>query len=63
MWDAHVAITILRCSNSFIIREILIQIKTTEDFLGGPVVKNPPAGAEIMGLILGPGRCHMSRST
>ena len=29
------------------------------DFLGGPVVKNPPANAGDTGLIPGPGRFHM----
>ena len=29
------------------------------DFLGGPVVKNPPANAGDMGSIPGPGRSHM----
>ena len=29
------------------------------DFPGGPVVKNPPASAEDMGSIPGPGRFHM----
>ena len=29
------------------------------DFPEGPVVKNPPANAEDMGSIPGPGRCHM----
>ena len=29
------------------------------DFLGGPVVKNPPANAGNTGLVLGPGRSHM----
>ena len=32
------------------------------DFPGGAVVKNPPANAGDMGLILGPGRSHMPRS-
>ena len=34
-----------------------------EDFPGGAVGKNPPANAEDMGLILGPGRFHMLLST
>jgi len=29
------------------------------DFLGGPVVKNPPANVGDTGSIPGPGRCHM----
>ena len=29
------------------------------DFLGGPVVKNPPANVGDMGLIPGSGRFHM----
>ena len=32
------------------------------DFLGGAVVKNPPANAGDMGSSLGPGRSHMPRS-
>ena len=31
----------------------------SKDFLGTPVVKNPPAKAEDIGLIPGPGRSHM----
>ena len=30
-----------------------------EDFPGGPVVKNPPANAQDMGLIPDPGGFHM----
>ena len=30
-----------------------------QGFPGGPVVKNPPADAGDMGLISGPGRCHI----
>ncbi|XP_054944575.1 protein lin-52 homolog isoform X2 [Physeter macrocephalus] len=33
------------------------------DFSGSTVVKNPPANAEDMGLIPGPGRSHMLRSS
>ena len=34
--------------------------KTTGvDFSGGTVIKDPPANAGDMGLILGPGRSHM----
>ena len=29
------------------------------EFSGGPVIKNPPAGAGSMGLIPGQGRFHM----
>ena len=29
------------------------------EFPGGPVVKNPPANAGVMGPIHGPGRSHM----
>ena len=29
------------------------------DFPGGPVVKNPPTKAEVMGLIPGLGRFHV----
>ena len=36
-------------------------LKSTEDFPGGPVVKNPPADAGDMGSIPGPGRFHMPR--
>ena len=32
------------------------------DFPGGPVGKNPPASAEDMGSIPGPGRSPMPRS-
>lgn len=32
---------------------------TYRDFAGGPVVKNPSAKAEDMGLISEPGRSHM----
>ena len=32
------------------------------DFLGGTVVKNPPANAGDTGSIPGPGRSHMPRS-
>ena len=32
------------------------------DFLGGTVVKNPPANAGDMGLSPGPGRSHMLQS-
>ena len=31
------------------------------DFLGGPVVKNPPAKAGNMGSISSPGRFHMQQ--
>ena len=34
--------------------------KVQGDFPGGPVVKNPLANAEDMGLISGPVRSHMS---
>ena len=34
-------------------------ITPTKDFLGGPVVKNPPANAADMGSIPGLGRFHM----
>ena len=34
-----------------------------EDFPGGTVVKNPPANAGDTGLIPGPGRSHMPRSS
>ena len=33
--------------------------RDTEDFLGGPVVRNPPANAGDMDLIPGPGRFLM----
>ena len=33
--------------------------KTTVDFPGGPVVRNPPANAGDKGLIPGSGRFHM----
>ena len=33
-----------------------------QDFSGSPMVKNPPANAEDMGLIPGQGRSHMPQS-
>ena len=39
--------------------DIKYQIKSIMDFPGGPVVKNPPAKAEVTGLIPGLGRFHM----
>ena len=33
--------------------------KNIQDFPGGPVVKNPPADAEDMGLIADPGASHI----
>ena len=38
-------------------------IKSKRDFPGGAVVKNPPSNAGDTGLIPGPGRSHMPRST
>ena len=38
-------------------------IRTREDFLGGPGVKNPPANAGDMGLIPGAGSLHMLQSS
>ena len=44
-------------------REARVKVKETDpDFLGGAVVKNPPANAGHMGSIPGPGRSHMPRS-
>ena len=41
-------------------RETNIHIfKPVTGFLGGPVVKNPPAKAGDTGSILGPGRFHI----
>ena len=40
-----------------------LQEKARRDLPGGPVVKNPPANAGDTGLIPGPGRSHMPRST
>ena len=37
-------------------------VQQLEDFLGGPVVKNPPANAGDMGSIPGLRRFHMLRS-
>ena len=37
--------------------------KNVEGFLGGPVVKNPPASAGDTGSIPGPGRLHMPQSS
>ena len=39
--------------------ELKLKNKYSRDFPSGPVVKNPPANAADMGLIPGPGRCHM----
>ena len=36
--------------------------KTSRDFPGGSVVKNPPANAGDMGSSPGPGRSHMPQS-
>ena len=36
--------------------------KKDEDFPGGPAVKNPPANAGEIGLILGPGIFHIPQS-
>ena len=33
-----------------------------QDFLGGPVIKNPPASAGDMGSIPDPGGSHMAKS-
>ena len=33
-----------------------------EDFPGGSVFKNLPANAGVLGLIPGPGRCHVLQS-
>ena len=40
------------------IRKIIFEV-----FPGGPVVKNPPADAEDMDLIPGPGRFHMPQGS
>ena len=40
-----------------------LQEKAKRDVPGGPVVKNPPANAGDTGLIPGPGRSDMPRST
>ena len=37
--------------------------KMLRGFSGGPVVRNPPANAGDTGLILGPGRFHISHTT
>ena len=48
---------------NFILINIKGKIKSKVwDFPGGPGVKNPPASAGDMGLILGPGRLHMPLS-
>ena len=49
-----------RCSTSLIIREM--KIKTTGDFPGGAMVKNPPAKAGDTGSNPGPGRSHMPQN-
>ena len=33
------------------------------DFLGGPVIKNPPVNARYLGLIPAPGRSYMPWSS
>ena len=42
---------------------IILTIKKTWDFPGGPVARNLPANTEDMGLIPGPGRFHMHGAT
>ena len=39
----------------------LVPLNSNEGFLGGSVVKNPPANAGDTGLIPGLGRSHMPR--
>ena len=39
--------------------QYVLTLKTCLDFPGGAVDKNPPANAEDMGSIPGPGRFHM----
>ena len=39
--------------------ELLQKESLVQDFLGGPVVKNPPAKARDTGLSPGPGRSYM----
>ena len=41
--------------------QIFTYRRGSQEFLGGPVVKNPPANAGNVGLIPGPGRSHMPR--
>ena len=47
--------------NAFPDQQILLE-KSLEGFLGGSVVKNPPANAGDTGLISDLGRSHMPRS-
>ena len=51
----EVAITIQRDFQSKRIHEFKMIIR---DFLGGPVIRNPPASAGDMGSIPGPGQSH-----
>ena len=39
-----------------------VDLRISRDFSGGPVVKNLPAGAGVMGSIPGPERSRMLRS-
>ena len=41
--------------------DILVKIKSIEDFSGGPVIKNPSAIAGDTGLVPNPGRLHALR--
>ena len=41
---------------------LILKKPLSRDFLGGAVVKKPPASAGDTGLIPGPGRSHMPRS-
>ena len=43
--------------------EYNLALRKKEGFPGGAVVKNPPANAGDTGLIPGPGRSHMPRSS
>ena len=43
----------------FILHNCLEKLRDQQDFLGGAVVKNPPATAGDMGLSPGLGRSHM----
>ena len=45
------------------VAELLQKESLVQDFLGGPVVKHPPAKARDTGLIPGPGSFHMPQSS
>ena len=46
-----------------VIKKKILLIKLKKNFLGGPVVKNPPTHARAVGLIPALGRLHMPRGS